>query len=156
MSPSPADRPGVVAPPPVIFAAGVLGGLALHWLAPIPLLRFAPVRAAGVLLVVLSVAWIALCEREFRRHETSINPYRPSTALIESGPFRRSRNPVYLGLAGIHLGIALAVSSLWIALALVPVLAVMRRGVIEREERYLGAKFGEAYERYRERVPRWL
>lgn len=156
MTSNPADRPGVVAPPPAIYAAGILTGLALHWIWPIPLLRVAPVRAAGLVLVLLSVAWIVLSQREFRRHQTSINPYRPSTALIESGPFRRSRNPVYLGLSGIQLGVALWASSLWVLLTLGPVLAVMRRGVVEREERYLAGKFGEAYERYRERVPRWL
>lgn len=156
MPQDPTDRPGVVAPPPAIYAAGILAGLALHWLLPIPLLRVAPARAAGMVLVVMSVAWIVLAEREFRKHQTSINPYRPSTALIESGPFRRSRNPVYVGLTGIQLGIALWVSSLWVLLALGPVLAVMRRGVVEREERYLARKFGAAYEGYRNRVPRWI
>jgi protein-S-isoprenylcysteine O-methyltransferase Ste14 len=150
------DRPGVVAPPPVIYAVGLFGGLLLHWIWPLPIVATPAVRILGALLVVASVAWILVAFRQFAIHGTNVDPYRPTTAIIESGPYARSRNPLYLGLSGIQLGVAFAASSLWVLLLLVPVLVVMRFGVIAREERYLERKFGATYLAYKARVRRWL
>jgi protein-S-isoprenylcysteine O-methyltransferase Ste14 len=92
----------------------------------------------------------------FRRRRTAVQPWKPSTALVADGPYRFSRNPIYLGFAVTHLGLALALNS-WLALALlIPCLVVVDRGVIAREERYLAAKFGAPYDVYRARVRRWL
>ena len=91
-----------------------------------------------------------------RRAGTSQNPRRPTTALVVSGPFRISRNPLYLSLLCLYVGIALFVNGLWLFLLAIPLVAVLRLGIIAPEERYLERKFGDEYRRYRSRVRRWL
>ena len=90
------------------------------------------------------------------RHQTSPLPERPTTAIVSDGPFRISRNPIYLGFTCITLGCALWLNALWVLLVLVPVLFVVQYGVIRREERYLEGKFGGQYLEYKARVRRWL
>ena len=87
---------------------------------------------------------------------TNINPLQPATSLVTTGPFRFSRNPLYLSLTLLFAGLSLILNSLWGLIALAPVLAILHFGVILREERYLEAKFGESYRQYRTQVRRWL
>ncbi len=93
---------------------------------------------------------------EFRRVGTQVSPLRPSTALATGGIYRYTRNPLYVSLAFIYLGIAAAMNGLWLLLLAVPLLVAIRYGVIAREERYLEAKFGEDYRQYKRRVRRWM
>jgi protein-S-isoprenylcysteine O-methyltransferase Ste14 len=81
---------------------------------------------------------------------------KPSTTIVEAGPYKYSRNPIYVGMALMLVGIGLAVGSAWTILMVVPFLAIIRTGVIAREERYLAAKFGADYDGYRSRVRRWV
>jgi protein-S-isoprenylcysteine O-methyltransferase Ste14 len=87
---------------------------------------------------------------------TNIGPTLPSTAIVTTGPFRLSRNPLYLALTLLYLGLVLAFDSWWGIARLIPLLLVMHRGVILREERYLEAKFGDEYRRYKVSVARYL
>ncbi|MGB3037997.1 MAG: isoprenylcysteine carboxylmethyltransferase family protein, partial [Methyloceanibacter sp.] len=80
----------------------------------------------------------------------------PSTVLLESGPYRFTRNPIYIAVVILYFGLAVMLTSAWMLLLLIPVLIILQRGVVEREEAYLQAKFGEAYRKYLARVPRWL
>lgn len=91
-----------------------------------------------------------------RRAGTNISPSRPATALVVGGPFRFSRNPLYVALTSLFLGLTLIFNTAWGLLLSIPVLIVMHYGVILREERYLEAKFGESYRDYRASVRRWL
>ena len=91
-----------------------------------------------------------------RRAGTSVNPTEPTTVLVMDGPFKFTRNPLYLSLALFYAGVATLVNALWAMLMLPIVLLVINRGVIGREERYLERKFGEQYIQYKERVRRWL
>ncbi|WP_420794745.1 methyltransferase family protein [Methylotenera mobilis] len=91
-----------------------------------------------------------------RKIGTSGNPRETSTALAINGPFRISRNPIYLAMTGMYLGISFFTNSLWSLVLLVPLLSVMHWGVIFREERYLAKQFGQAYLEYKSMVPRWL
>jgi protein-S-isoprenylcysteine O-methyltransferase Ste14 len=114
--------------------------------------RFVP---AGILIAVglslgLSAIWA------IKRAGSAVAPMRPTTALVTSGPFRWSRNPIYLGLALCSAGVAVGLNLLWPLLLLPIVIWVVRRWVIAREEQYLERAFGREYRRYRERVPRWL
>ena len=150
------DTAGVVAPPPLIYLAGLLAGLGLDWLWPAP---FAPdwariYRAAVLFLLGLALATTVMLR--FRRAGTRIEPHKPTTVLVTDGLFRYSRNPVYVGATCAYVGIALAVDSLWMPALLLPVLAAMHWGVILREERYLEARFGDAYREYKSQVRRWL
>jgi protein-S-isoprenylcysteine O-methyltransferase Ste14 len=150
------DNAGVVAPPPAIYGAALALGLALQYLWPLRVHGAPGIRLVGLLLAGVGLALGVAAFREFQRQGTSIDPRQPTTTLIRTGLFRFSRNPVYVGVTALYLGIALAVNSLWLVLLLVPTLAVMSRGVIDREERYLERKFGEAYRDYRRSVRRWI
>ncbi|HLF58299.1 MAG TPA: isoprenylcysteine carboxylmethyltransferase family protein [Alphaproteobacteria bacterium] len=148
------DIPGVIAPPPLIYLAGLVAGLVLDRTWTLPILRARPI--AGTALVLLGAVLMALGIREFKRAGTDFKPYRPTTRIITSGPFRFTRNPLYISLALVYAGIALTVGSAWALAFLVPVLGIIRYGVIAREERYLEGKFGPEYLRYKQSVRRWL
>ena len=105
--------------------------------------------AIGFALVVLSA-------RRFRLAGTSVVPGRPATALISAGPYRYTRNPIYIGFILAYFGFSIVLTSLWILVLLIPVLFILQGGVVLPEEAYLERKFGEAYRKYRARVPRWL
>lgn len=87
---------------------------------------------------------------------TNVHPSLPATTLVVAGPFRFSRNPMYLARTLLYVGLALLANALWVLAALVPLLIVMHYGVIKREERYLERQFGDAYLQYRAAVRRWL
>jgi len=154
------DVAGVVAKPPFIYGGALLaGGLAsrfwpvLGWPAAWPI-DFA--RIAGFVLLALGIALMAAGIAQFRRHGTPVPTDEPTTALVTTGVYGLSRNPLYLALTAIYLGISLLLPSLIALALLVPVLLVMRYGVIQREEAYLEGKFGDAYRSYKARVRRWL
>ena len=91
-----------------------------------------------------------------RRAETNVDPYKPATAVVTRGPFRFTRDPLYLSMTLMYGGIATVANALLPVLLLPIVLRLMRRGVIEREERYLERKFGDEYIEYKVRTPRWI
>ena len=90
------------------------------------------------------------------RAGTNVNPTLPSTVLVATGPFLFSRNPLYVALTLMYVGLALLANALWVLVSMIPVLVVMHYGVVRREERYLEAKFGDAYREYRSRVRRYV
>lgn len=150
------DSPGVVAFPPFLFGGALILGLILHWLWPVQPAPPVFARPLGALILVLSAALGIAGERAMRRAGTNVRPDQPTLALVTDGPFRFTRNPLYLAAIGLYLGVVLLVDALWPLLLLVPVLAVLRWGIVAREERYLEAKFGELYQAYKARVRRWL
>ena len=150
------DTPGVITAPPLIYLAGLAIGLSLGYIAPTPFLPRSLAYGLGAVLILIGALILAPARRVMLQAGTAIRPTIPTTALVTTGPFRFTRNPLYLSVTLFYLGIAVAFRSLW-ALALLPgVLAVMQRGVIDREERYLERKFGADYVRYKQRVRRWI
>jgi protein-S-isoprenylcysteine O-methyltransferase Ste14 len=150
------DRAGVIAPPPLIFVVFILLGWLLEFRLPTTVLTGPLWARIGIGLIVLAALIILIAVLQFRRARTSPEPWRPTTAIVDTGLFRYSRNPMYLAAALFHVGIALVLGSLWIVAGLVPALVVLHYGVIRREEVYLTRKFGDAYRSYLARVPRWL
>lgn len=153
------DHADVVVKPPLLFAGALLIGCLLSWLVPLgPGIGAANGRALAVggTLAVLGIALFLMSIHEFRRAGTSVVPGEPSTTLIERGPYRFTRNPIYIGMVIFYFGLAIVLTSAWMLLLLIPVLIILQRGVVEREEAYLKAKFGEAYRQYQTGVPRWL
>ena len=145
-------------PPPLIYIGVLAVGFLLQWRWPILLAPGRPdgVRIAGIVLILLGAATAASGVLTFRRAGTSPNPTRPSKALAVAGPYRWTRNPMYVGLAILSAGLAVARNALW-PLALLPVAILLVTGlVIAREERYLEARFGDPYRQYRARVRRWI
>lgn len=152
----PADNPGVIAPPPLIYGAALLLALLFHRLQPMPIVGRTSALWPGILLAALGVALAIWGRHALVSAGTNVNPYRPSTAIVDSGPYRFTRNPLYVSLTIMYVGLTLAFDTWWGFILLVPVLIVMHLGVIRREERYLEEKFGESYRRYRARVRRYL
>lgn len=150
------DHAGVIAHPPFIYLGGVLFGFFCQLLWPLGLLGAGWRYLAGVSLIVIGFASILAAGLQFHRAGTSVPTHTPTTAVVTHGLYALSRNPIYVALTVIYLGIAFAADNAWILIFLAPVLLVMQIGVIHREERYLERKFGEDYRRYKERVRRWL
>jgi protein-S-isoprenylcysteine O-methyltransferase Ste14 len=153
----PRDTAGVLAAPPILFAAALIIALAGHAVRPI---RITPgsagmVRLAGGVLIAVGVALSVAVMRAFASAGTEISPYRPTTHFVASGPYRYSRNPDYIGQTLTYAGIALVANSWWPLLLLPLVLIAIDRAVVAREERYLERKF-QQYTEYKERVRRWI
>jgi protein-S-isoprenylcysteine O-methyltransferase Ste14 len=145
--------------PPTIYAIATLAAIALGWLFPVALfpdsLALLP-RIVGGVVIVGAVALVILAEREFRRAGTPALPTAPTRAIVSSGVFGFTRNPMYLGFTAALIGVALAANSLWFLIAVPFAVFAVTKLAIEREERYLSRKFGEEYRAYRARVRRWL
>tara|TARA_R110002126_G_scaffold146067_14_gene292014 strand:+ start:85 stop:570 length:486 start_codon:yes stop_codon:yes gene_type:complete len=150
------DTAGVVMPPPVILLIAILFGAVLEIFLPRP---FAPDWAQtylGPALVVAAVAVAIIAERQFKRAGTSVKPWVPTTAIVTTGLFAFSRNPMYVAMVVLLFGLAFAGNTLWILTATVGFVGVMHYGVILREEAYLERLFGATYADYRARVRRWI
>lgn len=146
----------MIAPPPLLYAAGLVAGFLLHTVFPLRIPFGAMPAVLGLCLIGTGVLLAAAGFRTMSRVGTHVDPFKPTTALVTDGPFRFSRNPLYLSLTLLYGGIALFMNLPWAILFLPIVLLIMRRGVIDREERYLEQKFGVAYSRYKQRVRRWI
>lgn len=152
-----ADTAQVAIRPPLAWALAVVVGLALDWLVPLPFAS-AAVRTgwlSGVVFVA-ALALFAWAITTVTRAGSNVPTNRPTTSIVERGPYRFTRNPIYIAMMLGLVGLAIAFDSLWLLLTLVPFALVIRYGVVAREEAYLERKFGEAYRRYQARVRRWL
>jgi protein-S-isoprenylcysteine O-methyltransferase Ste14 len=153
----PADHADVHVLPPVLFLASIVAGILLQWAVP---LRFAGGSAGrvalGLALVAGGIAAGAWTIVWMRRTKQDPDPRKPTPELIVGGPFRYSRNPIYVGMALIQFGLGVALGNGWILLLLPLALAFLQAAVIAKEEAYLERKFGDAYRGYRAGVRRWL
>ncbi len=150
------DAPGVLAPPPLIYLAGLGIGFGLDALLPSASLPETLGTVLGCLLLAAGLVLAGSFVSAFRRAHTPVDPGKATTAIVTTGPYRLSRNPGYLAMALAYAGIAVLTETLWAFVALLPTLILIDRGVIKREERYLERKFGEDYLRYKARTRRWL
>ena len=148
-------NPGLVRPPRIFLAAIVLG-VVVHLVWPVHLVTRVIGIPAGALLVIAAVGLFVRATRAFKASGTPVPGNKPATAIVTAGPYRFSRNPIYLSFVLFQLGIALLVNSLWIAITLIPAFGVMALVVIPREERYLIQRFAIEYAAYRASVRRWL
>lgn len=155
-----ADHPGVLVRPPRLYLGGLILAFALDALWPLTLFgsQTSPksLYVAGGLLVALGLALGIAAIRALLRAGTNVPTPQPATAIVSTGPYRLSRNPIYIGLSVFFLGIMIAADNLWGLALLCPMLAVMHFGVVLREERYLTRKFGEVYLSYKATTRRWL
>jgi protein-S-isoprenylcysteine O-methyltransferase Ste14 len=152
------DSAGVRFPPPLIFLGALLLGLVAERLVTLPSIGIdrSLLVATGAVLFAAGAATMLAAAGLFQRLGTHVPPSRPTTLIVTTGPYRWTRNPMYLGMAFVYAGIAVGFDGV-IALALLPlVLIVIQRQVIAREERYLEAKFGDEYQSYKAKVRRWL
>lgn len=146
------DNPRVFLPPPLIFAGPLAAGLMIDSSA----FRVAPVAIVGAVTAAGGLALIAVALGLFRIRRTRPEPWQPASSLVVGGLYRFTRNPMYLGMALLSLGVALAFASLPGALLSAATLGIIDRFVVPREEAYLTRRFGQDYIAYTARVRRWL
>lgn len=150
------DHAQVLVPPPLIFLGYLVGALLLNWAVPFPIPSGSPVRAAGALLIVSGLLLGGFAISQMLKEHASPGPHAPTTVVVTQGPYRFTRNPIYLGFFLIYLGFTLLNATLW-GLVLSPfLLTTVNRAVIQPEETYLGSKFPDEYPAYKARVRRWI
>lgn len=146
---------GVVRPPLVYLISLVTGAL-IQLATPLPFLPGTLAVPLGVSLVVVAIALFSYSVARFRAAGTPVPARKPTTAIVRTGPYRFSRNPIYLAFSLLQLGIAIWVNSLWLLATLVGAVALIHYVVIRREEQYLERRFGAEYLDYKASVRRWL
>jgi protein-S-isoprenylcysteine O-methyltransferase Ste14 len=151
-----ADTPGVIAPPPLIYLGALGVGFALDAVIGDASLPSSVARPVGAGLIGAGAGLMGTFVRAFGRARTPIDPYARSETIVTDGPYRLTRNPAYLGMTLTYAGIAIVANAPWALVPLPVVMAVIDRGVIAREERYLERKFGARYTDYKRRVRRWI
>ena len=142
--------------PPFVYLGSIALGLAVHYAWPA---RFVPPSVStpvGATLTLLAVGLFVASVRTFRAAGTPIPGNQPTTAIVRTGPYRFSRNPIYLAFSLFQLALAVWVNSLGLLITLIPAVLLMALVVIPKEERYLQARFPSEYSSYRAAVRRWL
>jgi protein-S-isoprenylcysteine O-methyltransferase Ste14 len=154
------DSARVRIPPPILIVVCLVAGWGLDWGRSwliLPATRWcAPRVALSGALILLGLGLIGYCARQFKKAQTGIEPWRATSSIITDGPYRYSRNPIYLAFAISGSGIALAFNTGWMLLSVLAFVLIANKLVIEREEKYLERKFGEAYLNYQRQTRRWL
>jgi protein-S-isoprenylcysteine O-methyltransferase Ste14 len=151
------DTSNALVRPPIAWLLALLAGVGADRLFP---LRFVPASVPGtwvggaIFAIALALAIWAIVT--IHKAGTRVETYKPTTAIVVNGPYRFTRNPIYLGMLLGQVGLAIAFDSLWMLAALALFYLVIRYGVVAREEAYLERKFGDVYLGYKSRVRRWL
>jgi len=145
-----------MARPPLVYGAAIATGLLLELGWPLPFLPRIVAALLGSLLVVVAIVVFLYSMRKFQTAGTPVPGNKPTTVIVRTGPYRFSRNPIYLAFSIFQLGIASWVSSVWLIVTLIAAVAVMASVVIPREERYLERRFGADYLDYKRSVRRWV
>ncbi len=150
------DHPGVIAFPPLIWLVGaVLSGF-VHYIFPCRMMRYDVSVSLGIALVVIAPSLAISAARVLKKAGTNVNPSQPALTIVRDGPFRLTRNPMYLALCLLQVALGFFLND-WITLLFViPLALILHFGVILREERYLEAKFGEPYLALKREVRRWI
>lgn len=143
--------------PPVVGAVLALLGVGLHLAYPINVLPNSWLTLTiGILALGFGIVLQVVCIKAFKRAQTTPLFKKPTTRIIQQGPYARSRNPIYVAVLFQFLGVALIVNSVWLLLALLIIFLYLNFGVIDAEEQYLEQKFGDEYREYKSKVRRWL
>src|SRR5262245_25831258 len=142
--------------PPLVYLLSILLGVVLHLVWAVPIVPRAFAAPVGAIVVLLALALFAVAARTFRRAGTPVPGNQPTTTIVRDGPYRYTRNPIYLAFSLLQLGLALWVNTLWLLITLVAAVALMSLVVIPREERYLERRFPDQYRSYTQSVRRWL
>jgi len=152
-----ANTAQVIIRPPLAWGLAAIAGIALNWLVPLPFLPVdLPAGWLGAIVFVFALALAAWAIVIITTAGSNVPTNLPTTTIAETGPYRFTRNPIYLGMPLGLIGLAIAFDNLWLLMMLVPFALLIRYGVVAREEAYLERKFGDVYRGYRSRVRRWL
>ena len=147
-------NPGLLRPP-LLFLSAILLGIALNWAWPFPF-RPPALRLLGPVVTLCAVILFVLSYREFRRAGTSVRGSERTRTIVRTGPYRFSRNPIYVAFILFEVGLSVWLNNAWLLVTLVPAAGVIAMVVIPREERFLERNFHDAYVSYKAAVRRWL
>lgn len=150
------DRAGVIAFPPLLFVSTFAVAILLRFLFPTPVLSSPIAFGIGLVIMLIGLPVLLLAFRQMIRNKTTINPSGATTIIVGDGLYAYTRNPMYLALTLLYVGGCIMANAWWGLLLLIPLLVLVQKGIIEREEAYLTRKFGDDYLRYKGRVRRWL
>jgi protein-S-isoprenylcysteine O-methyltransferase Ste14 len=142
--------------PPLIYGAAIAIGLACQWMWPRPVRSGGGLGSLGGGLIVAALVLLAAAAQRFWAAGTPVPARKPTTAIVRTGPYRFSRNPIYLAFSLLQLGIAVWLNSWWLVATLAAAVALVHYIVIQREEQYLEARFGAEYRDYKVAVRRWM
>ena len=160
MTHSDSTRPNTIPWPPILFVGAALAAVVLGHYAPLPdpfgALAGGVSRGIGILLALFGFGLDIWAIVTMARKKTAVAPNRPATHLVTDGPFRYSRNPIYLGNMILMTGLALALSNMWFIVAGLAAGISVDRLAIRREEAHLAARFGDEWLAYRDRIGRWI
>lgn len=156
MSDSHSDVPNVKIIPPLVYLAGIVIGIAISIWMPTKIAPDSLAWTLGGILIICGAVLSGSAILKFKGVGTTVRPDRAASTLVVVGPYRITRNPMYLGLALVYFGIAIADQSVWALILLPVVLTIIQRRAIEPEEAFLERRFGASYIRYKEDVRRWI
>ena len=142
--------------PPIVYLTSIVIGTLIQLARPLPLLPGTLAMPLGASVIVVAIALFSYAVGRFRAAGTPVPARKPTTVIVSTGPYRFSRNPIYLAFSLFQLGLAIWVNSLWLMATLVGAVAVIHYVVIPREEEYLERRFGAEYLDYKRTVRRWL
>jgi protein-S-isoprenylcysteine O-methyltransferase Ste14 len=152
----PLDNPGVIAFPPCIWLVNAVISVVVHLFIRLPIMSYRTCLVCGIVFIILAPTLALSALRTMRAAGTNVDPAKPALTIVREGPFRFTRNPMYLALCLLQVGLGFFLND-WITLLfVVPLALIFHYGVILREERYLTAKFGEPYLQYKRTVRRWI
>jgi protein-S-isoprenylcysteine O-methyltransferase Ste14 len=156
MSDSHSGVPNVKIIPPLVYLAGIVIGIVISIWIPTKIVPSSLAWMLGGILIVCGAILTGSAILKFKGVGTTVRPDRAASTLVDVGPYRITRNPMYLGLALVYVGVALADQSVWALILLPVVLSIIQRRAIEPEEAFLERRFGADYIRYKENVSRWI
>ncbi|HZP10107.1 isoprenylcysteine carboxylmethyltransferase family protein [Methyloceanibacter sp.] len=153
------DAADVAIKPPLLFLGALALGCLMSLIVPLGPRLASPngnALAVGFTFIAFGFVLAGMSARALRRAGTEIVPGRPASALVTTGPYRITRNPIYIGLTLVYFGLSIVMTSLWVLLLLIPTLMILQHGIVMPEEAYLKRRFGAPYRKYQAHVPRWL
>lgn len=147
---------GVRVLPPIVFIIALILGTAIGYIFPIAL-PFSKLKAAISTILIIASLFLGVCSALlFRKHNTDIDPMGSATMLLKTGPYKYSRNPIYVSMIILIFGIGVLLGNTWILLMLIPAVLYLRKNVVLLEEKHLIKQFGNDYKKYSSDVRRWL
>ena len=150
------DNPGVIAFPPLIFLVNAVISVLVHLFIRVPIMRYGLCLACGIVFIILAPTLALSALRTMKAAGTNVHPSEPAITIVRGGPFRFTRNPMYLALCLLQIALGFSLNN-WITLLfVVPLALILHYGVVLREERYVTTKFGEPYLQYKSQVRRWI
>jgi protein-S-isoprenylcysteine O-methyltransferase Ste14 len=151
------DSPGVIAFPPLIWAIGAVISVLVHFFViQVPIMQYGSCLVCGMVLVILAPTLALSALVTMKQAGTNVDPAKPTLTIVRGGPFRFTRNPMYLALCLLQVALGFFLNDWMIVLFVVPLALILHYGVILREERYLTTKFGEPYLELKRNVRRWF